>query len=381
MNDSIPCWILRGGTSKGVFLLDRDLPPPGPVRDRVLKGIMGTPHYGQIDGLGGGGILNSKVAILGPPTRADADIDYVFAQVGTTLDTVSYEGSCGNISAAVGPFAVEAAIVKPREGLNRLRIHNVNIGKIIRAEFEVRDGAPVSEGDYTIDGAPGSGARVLLDFAETAGSVTGKVLPLGSSRVALEREGDPPIEVSLIDLANPVVFVRARDFGLLGNEDHRRIDGDADLLGRIEAVRGIIAARLGLAPSASDAFRVSPYLPFICCVAPPMEAKVIGRAAPLAADQVDITARLIGHNQVHPSFPGTGAAALAAAARTEGSLVAEFVRAAARDGDRIRIGHPSGVLEVEILGSARGGFKRIALGRTWRKILEGRVFLKSADRP
>ena len=377
MNDPIRCWILRGGTSKGVFLLDKDLPPSGPGRDHVLKAIMGTPYAAQIDGLGGGGILSSKVAILGPPTRTDADVDYLFAQVGTALDTVSYEGSCGNISAAVGPCAMEAGLVKPREGLNRLRIHNVNTRKIIRAEFEVRNGAPVSQGDYAIDGAPGRGARVLLDFAETQGSVTGKLLPLGSPLFALERGEEPPIEVSLIDLANPVVFVRARDFGLAGNEEHPRIDGNADLLRRIEAVRGTIAVRLGLAPAVSEASRVSPYLPFICCIAPPMEAKVLGRSAPLPADQVDVTARLIGHNQLHPSFPGTGAAALAAAARTEGSLVAEAVPAAARDRDRIRIGHPSGVLEVEIRGSARGGFERIAIGRTWRKILEGRVFLKA----
>jgi 2-methylaconitate cis-trans-isomerase PrpF len=295
-------------------------------------------------------------------------VDYTFAQVGIALDTVSYEGSCGNISAAVGPFAVESGLFRPSEGRNRIRIHNVNIGKIIRAEFEVTNGVPVSRGEYAIDGAPGTGARVVLDFAETAGSVTGKLLPLGAPLVRLGK-----VDVSLVDLANPVVFVRARDFGLLGNESCGRIDGDAGLLAEIEGVRGAVAVRLGLAPNAEDAMRVSPYLPFICCVAPPLEAKAIGRSAPVAADLVDVTARLIGHGQVHPSFPGTGAAALAAAALTDGTVVAEAVRATARD--RIRIGHPSGVLEVEIEGSAREGFRRIAIGRTWRKILEGRVFL------
>jgi 2-methylaconitate cis-trans-isomerase PrpF len=354
MGASIPCWILRGGTSKGVFLLDKDLPPLGRERDRAIRAIMGTAHS-QIDGLGGGHILNSKVAVLGPPTREDAHVDYTFAQVATTMDMVSYEGSCGNISAAVGPFAVESGLVKPKEGMNLLRIHNVNIGKIIRAEFEVRGGEPVSEGAFQIDGAPGTGAPVLLDFAETVGSVTGLLLPLSAPVAVLDGLG---VEVSLVDVANPCIFVRARDFGLKGDEEPARIDTNERALARIEAVRGAIAVRLGLARTADEAFRVTPYLPFICCVAP-------GNGA-------DITARLIGHGQVHRSFPGTGAAALAAAARTEGSIVREML--GPWKGDRLRIGHPSGVLEVEIGGSARDGFDRIAIARTWRKILEGRVF-------
>jgi 2-methylaconitate cis-trans-isomerase PrpF len=375
MSDSIPCWIVRGGTSKGVFLLEKDLPRPGPERDRVLKSIMGTPDPGQTDGLGGGNILNSKVAILGPPSRPDADVDYTFAQVGTALDTISYEGSCGNIAAAVGPFAVELGLVRPREGMNRLRLHQVNVRKIIRTEFEVKDGRPLPDGDCTIDGAPGRGARIVLDFAETDGSFTGKYLPLGAPLVTLENAGPQAVDVSLVDLANPVIFVRARDFGLMGNEEGARVDPDAGLLARIEAVRGAVAVRLGLAPTAADAFRASPYLPFICLVAPPLDARVIGRSAPLRAGEIDVTARLIGHQQLHQSFPGTGAAALAAAARTKGSLVAEVVSPRARDGNLVRIGHPSGTIEVEVQGSAERGFERLAFARNWRRILEGRVFL------
>lgn len=319
---SFRCAIVRGGTSKGVFVFSQDLPPQGPERDRVIKRIMGTPDARQIDGLGGADILTSKVAILGPPSVPGADVDYTFAQVGIEKDTVSYEGNCGNISAAVGPIAIEEGFVRAKdEGLLKIRIHNTNVGKIITAEVPIKEGIPQSVGDYAIDGVPGFGAKIMLDFSETAGSVTGKLLPTGRVVDSVDVPGLGEIEMSIVDLANPVAFIRAESLGLTGVESPSAVDGDRGLIEKLEMIRGAAAVRLGFVDRAEDAFSKTPYIPFLCYVSGPKESSVYGENRSLSAGDIDMQARLVGFKRTHKTFPGTGAVCLAAAASLEGTLV------------------------------------------------------------
>jgi 2-methylaconitate cis-trans-isomerase PrpF len=375
---AVRCWILRGGTSKGVFLLEDELPPAGPVRDRVIKAIMGTPDPRQIDGLGGADLLTSKVALLGRSTRPDADVDYTFAQVGIDQDTVSYEGNCGNISAAVGPFAIERGWVPAREPVTVVRVFNTNIQKLLRVEVPVADGAPLSEGDYAIDGVPGTGARLMLDFAESVGSLGKGLCPTGRRREELLVEGLGALTVSIVDLSNPVVFVRAEDLGLSGTELPAEVERDSALVERLELIRGTAAAKLGLVSDPRGALSRSPYIPFFCMVAGPRDSVTLGGRGRVLAAEVDVVARLVGFKKMHKTFPGTGAVCLAAAARLEGTVVEEVARSGvglARAGV-IRIGHPAGRMEVEIEMSPDQAPLRAAFGRTWRMLLEGRVFVR-----
>ena len=169
--------IHRGGTSKGIFIKENELPRDPAQRDRVIRGIFGTPDIREIDGLGGADVLTSKLAIIGPPTREDADVDYTFAQVSFDTDLVDYGGNCGNISAAVGPFAIDEGMVPITEPVTRVRIHQVNTNCILVADVPVKDGKAQVMGDCKLDGVPGTGARIMLDFGDTAGSTTGKILP------------------------------------------------------------------------------------------------------------------------------------------------------------------------------------------------------------
>jgi len=373
---SIPCSIIRGGTSKGVFLLARALPPAGPARDRIIKAIMGTPDHRQIDGIGGADILTSKVALISPPHHPKADVDYTFAQVGIGEDVVSYDGNCGNISAAVGPFAIEEGIVRAQDPQTLVRIYNTNINKIIRAYVPVENGRPRTEGDYRIAGVPGAGAKILLDFTETAGSLTGSLLPTGRPVDEVEVEGLGRLEISLLDLANPMAFVLAKDVGLTGTELPDALDRNKELIERLEAIRGVVAQILGFVKDWRDAFVQSPYVPFLAFVAPAMSFRTLGNGQYIQKEQIDLVARLVGFKKTHKAFPGTGAVCLAAASRTAGTVVWRTLTKEKRKKPLLRIGHPTGIMEIEIQTDQDGCLKHVAFGRTWRKIMQGQVFIR-----
>ncbi len=378
--ESLRCTIMRGGTSKAVFLREEDIPPPGEERDRLILRVFGSPDKRQIDGLGGADPLTSKLAIIGPPRMANTDVTYTFGQVEIDRPHVDYHSLCGNISAAVGHYAIESGLVPAVEGITHVRTWNTNLKRLLTIEVPVRDGKPVGLGTYRVPGVPGSGARILIDFSDTTGGATGALLPTGNPVDTLDVPGIGPIQASLIDIGNAHVFIRARDVGLTGTETPAEIDANRDLLGRLERIRGAGAVRMGMASSIEAARSETPATPILGMVAPP--AGYVGHldGVAVAADEVDLVARLLFMQISHKTYAGTSTVCTGVAARIPGSLVAEATRDDARNRIELRIGHPAGVIETEsdVVLAEPGrnhGVRRATLGRTARRILDGTVYL------
>lgn len=382
------CVVMRGGTSKAVFLKEADLPADAAARDALILRIFGSPDKRQIDGLGGADPLTSKLAIIGPP-RADlpeaagTHLTYTFGQVEIDEPEIDYISLCGNISAAVGAFAVREGMVEPRAPVTTVRAWNTNLKRVLRIEVPVRDGRPLEEGDFAIPGVPGTGARILVDFADTAGGVTGALLPTGSPVDRLEVEGIGTIEASLLDIGNPHVFIRARDVGLTGTETPAEIDGNATLLDRLERIRGAAAHRLRLATAPAAARAESPAVPILGMVAPPRGYRDFLRGTAVAAGEMDVLARLMFMQRTHKTYAGTSTVCTGVASRVPGTLVHEAARPAAFDEAECRIGHPAGVIVTEVSVTGGNGpefhVHRATLGRTARRIMEGYVF--TPERP
>ena len=242
----IPCVIMRAGTSKGIFLKENDLPAPGPERDAMILQIFGSPDKRQINGLAGADPLTSKLAVIGPSKQPGCDVDYTFAQVSITDAVVDWNGNCGNISSGVAPFAIDESIVKCHEGLNEVTIWQVNTQKVMKSYVLVEDGKAKVTGDVAIAGVPGTGALIQMDMSGTAGAATGKLLPTGNPVDVIETSRGP-IEASIVDCANPVIFVRAESVGMKGTEDQVEIDGNKELLKYLEEIRGIACVKCGMA--------------------------------------------------------------------------------------------------------------------------------------
>jgi 2-methylaconitate cis-trans-isomerase PrpF len=372
----IPCAHYRGGTSKPVFFLEKDLPVDPTKRDRVVLAAFGSPDVRQIDGLGGADPLTSKVAYIGPPTVRGTDINYTFGYVGITQPVIDYTGNCGNTSAAVGPFALLRGLIEAKEPATKVRIYNTNTKKIIVAEFPVRDGEFVSEGNFSIDGVPGTGSKILLDFLDSGGSVTEKLLPTGKAREEIKFPTLGTLTVSMVDAANPFVFVRASDLGVKGNESMDEIGGDTVLLKKCEEIRSVVAEIMGIAKR-EEATQKSPGVPKIAFVCPPVSYPT--PKGTVAASDVDIVARMTALQKLHKAYAVTGAVCLGAAAKIEGTIVNEIYREVRPDNPpAVRIGHPSGTLQVEMeVVKKNGGIEltKSALARTARLIMDGSVYV------
>ena len=375
---AIRCTVLRGGTSKGVYLLEHDIPPPGPARDRLLKRIMGTPDVLQIDGLGGSRLITSKMAIVKRSSRPDADVDYTYAQVVLERDLIMYSSNCGNISAGVGPFAIDAGLVSVTPGTTQVRIHNTNTGKILVAHVPVAGGRAKVTGDFAIDGVPGTGAEIRMDYAQTVGAKTGRILPTGQVTDPVHLEDGRTVNVTICDVANPCVFVRAEDVGLDGSELPDSFATDPALIQRLREVRGKAAERIGFCDDWKDVDRQSPGLPLLVAVAEP-KAYPSMRGRTVEPDQTDLRARLVWYNKCHESMAGTGSMCTAAASRIPGSVVNQAVGPAAA-ASKLRIGHPMGVMTVNVEATPSnelGGvsFSALSFSRTARRIMDGFVYV------
>jgi hypothetical protein len=372
----IPAVFMRGGTSRAIFFREADLPPDPAVRDRIILAAMGSPDsYGrQLDGMGGGISSLSKVAIIAPPARPDADVNYTFGQVSVTDALVDYTGNCGNISSAVGPYAIDEALVAGAPGgVTCVRIHNTNTRKIILARVPVQDGQAAVEGEFTLQGVSGSGARIALEFLDPGGAVTGKLLPTGEARETMAVPGIGDIPVSIVDATNPMVFVRAGDLALQGTEHPEAIDRQAALTARLEQIRAMAAVRIKLAASVEEATRKSQAVPKIALVAPPTSYRDLS-GAEVPAASTDICARVMSMGKAHRAFALTAAMCLAVAARIPGTVVQEAVgpAAAADPAADIRLGHASGVLPIA--AEVRGGrAEKVVVYRTARRLMEGYI--------
>ena len=342
----LPVTILRGGTSKGVYILETDLPADKAEWEPLLLRLMGSPDKKQIDGLGGSQSVTSKVAIIKKSDRHDADVDYTFAQVSVDKPLVSYKGNCGNISSGVGPFAIEKGLVEPKEGLTSVRIYNTNTDKIIEADVRTSEGCVDYDGDFAIAGVPGTASPVKLKFVDPAGTLGQGLLPTGNAVDVLDVPGYGPVEVSIVDAANPLVFARAKDLGLTGKELPDDLNADAGKLDLLEKVRGLAAVKLGLIQDYTRSAWDTPGIPKMTFVAE-ADDYVTPDGKEIKKEQIDLLSHMMSMQKTHPSYAMTGAMCTAAAAVVPGSIVQQVLP---KDVDTqfIRIGHPAGVLECGV---------------------------------
>lgn len=359
----IPFVLMRGGTSKAVFLSGDALPKDPETRARVILRVFGSPDPRQIDGLGGADLLTSKLAIIDPPSRSDADVDYTFAQVSITEPVVDFDINCGNISAAVGAYAVDEGLVEVDEPVTTVRIHNTNTAKVFWAEVPVLDGKAAIEGSQAIDGVPGTGAPIALDFSNTAGGTTGALLPTGNPTDVLDTSLGP-VEATIVDLAMLSVYFEAHAVGMKGTEGPG--DMTPEHFEAIAAVKKAAAARVGID---NDGL-----LPVPVVVSEPAGFRSFATGEDISATEVDLTARVIGGRppMLHKAYPGTVSACTGVAAMLESSVVARNARH--DQGGWLRIGHPSGTMTVQVTVDGSTVTKAAYL-RTARRIAEGTTFI------
>ncbi|HTN50561.1 MAG TPA: PrpF domain-containing protein [Burkholderiaceae bacterium] len=373
---TIPAVFMRGGTSKGLLFKASDLPSDHARWDSLFCAMMGSPDSNgrQLNGMGGGLSSLSKVCVIGRPSRADADVDYTFAQVAIREARVDMSGNCGNMSSAIGPFAVDEGLIAAADGPVTLRIHNTNTRKIIHSTFEVRDGRAVQHGDLAIPGVAGTGAPIRLEFMEPGGAITGKLLPTGEVIQELDVPGVGRIDVSMVDAGNACVFIRAESLGLSGNETPEQIERDARLMEALQAIRAHGSVAMKIAPDLAAA-RAKQTTPSIGIISAPTEWRSIDGET-FAADAADLAVRMISSNQPHRALPLTASLCVAVAASLPESLVHTVARYSGQG--PMRLGMPSGVLTVsaEVRKDREGWYAQCgSFYRTARRLFEGRVCL------
>lgn len=377
---SLPAVFMRGGTSKALMVHRRDLPENQDDWAAIFTAIMGSPDpYGrQLDGMGGGVSSLSKVCIIAPSEHPDADVDYTFAQVMVKEARVDYRGNCGNMSSAVGPFAVDQGLVKAGNGKTTVRILNTNTQKIIHSTFDTHDGRARYSGDLAIPGVSGTGSAIKLDFIQPGGATTGKLLPSGNVTDRLDVPGVGTLEVSLVDAANAAVFVRAQDVGLTGLELPDQLESDPDILARLDAIRVQASVKMGIAPDVESA-RAITIVPFVCIVSPPADNPTLSGDTVPATD-IDLVARVISNGQPHRALPLTVSLCTAVAARISGTVAAQALSPDAGDA-ALRLGMPSGVLTVDADVNQEAGTWTAHAGsfyRTARLLFDGRAWFPGA---
>ncbi|MBF09429.1 MAG: 4-oxalomesaconate tautomerase [Cobetia sp.] len=363
MMHSLPCMILRGGTSRGPFLRLDHLPADDEGRREVLRQVMGSGHVLQIDGLGGGNSLTSKVALVGPPSHPEADVDYLFAQVDVESDKVDFSPNCGNMLAAVGPYAIETGMIAPQGDLTRLRIHNLNTRTLIDSQVPTPAGAVAYQGDTRISGVPGAGSAIKLGFLGAVGAKTGKMLPSGQVIDVIDG-----VEVTCLDSATPVVLIEAASLGWAGNEAPAEMDANREAMARLEQIRLKAGELMGMGDVSGSV------LP-----------KPVILSAPRTQDGT-LCARYFVPHRCHGALAVTGAITLAVATSIPGTLANRVALAAgtlAPDSlaANVHLEHPAGFLDVEVEHANADPMtpSRVSLLRTARKIMSGEVFLNLPD--
>ncbi len=380
----VPAAFYRGGTSRAVLFGESDLADYAPhEQEAILLAALGSPDpYGrEIDGLGGGISSLSKAAVIGPaPLGSDADVTFRFAQVDVERPAVEFLGTCGNISAAIGPFAVDEGMVDIRHPVTTVRVLSVNTGQRYDCHVPIgADGRAEVEGSYSIDGVPAPGAKITLEYLEPGGSLGRGVLPTGWARETIELEDRAPVEASIVDAANPMVLVRAADLGATATEPPESIDADERLHAELEEIRDRAAVRLGLAVNVAEAHARVKSIPKVVMVAP-ASGYMTTRGTRIERDEVDLVARMLSVGKAHRTFAGTAAICTAVAAAIDGTLVHEAAQPLER-ANVVRIGHGAGVLDVgvDVESRAEGWHVRsVKTYRTARRIMDGYVYVPEA---
>jgi probable AcnD-accessory protein PrpF len=381
----IPAVYMRGGTSKGLFFHAKDLPTDPIERDRLLLRVIGSPDpYGKhIDGMGGATSSTSKVVILSSSQRADSDVDYLFGAVAIDKAVIDWTGNCGNLTSAVGPFAISSGVVRaPDNGWATVRIWQANIGKRILAQVPMRDGEVQEEGLFELDGVTFPSAEVKLEFLDPATdeeeSSKGALFPTGNRVDQLPVPVLGKVEATLINAGNPTIFIHASSLGLKGNEMSSEINGRAELLAHAEAIRAHGAVRMGLAATATEATEKRPHTPKVAFVAAP-DTYTASDGRIVQASSIDMLARIFSMGQLHHAMTGAGAVAIAVAAAIPGTVVSRTASGGS-DG-RVRFGHPSGRLGVGAEAQEVDGtwiVSKVLMSRSARRLMEGWVRVPSA---
>lgn len=354
MQTSVPCVIMRGGTSRGPFFLLSDLPQDVKQRDAVLLAAMGSPHDYQVDGIGGARSLTSKVAMISRSREPGADVDYLFAQVLIKEALVDTKPNCGNMLVAVGPFAIEAGLVAAKDPETVVRIYNVNTKSLVEAIVQTPGGKVTYAGDAAIDGVPGTAAPVKINFKSAIGAVTGKLLPSGKPLDVIDG-----VDVSCVDVAMPTIFMRAEQLGKTGHETAEALDADKALFERMEAIRRKAGELMGMGDVSKAV------VPKISLLSKPAKGGTI-------------TSRYFVPDACHKAHAVTGTVCLAAACAIPGTVASQLVQLPPPPQGVLKIEHPSGVIAIDFdadFTNGRQEIRRAALIRTARRIFEGRVLV------
>jgi probable AcnD-accessory protein PrpF len=376
----IPAVYMRGGSSKGVFFHAEDLPADFAARDRLLLRVIGSPDpYGkQIDGMGGGTSSTSKIAIISRSQHADCDVDYLFGAVSIDSPVIDWSGNCGNLSAAVGPFAISEGLVPaPNEGTATVRIWQENIGKRILAHVPMQGGNVMEEGDFLLDGVTFPAAEIKLEFLDPGGMEGRTLFPYGRPVDTLDIPEIGTVQATLINAGNPTVFIHADRLGLAGTELPEAFNRNAALLARCEAIRSHAAVAMGLAACAAEATAKRPATPKLAFVAAPQDY-LASNGQPVSKDRTDLVVRILSMGKLHHAMTGTGAVAVAVAAAVPGTIVHDIARC--HTCTETRMGHPSGVLTVGATAVRQHGewtVTKAIMSRSARRLMEGWVRLPS----
>ncbi len=370
----IPAVLMRGGTSKGLFVRLEDLPSDLAVRDRVLLRAFGSPDpYGrQMDGVGGGHSSASKVAVISRSARAGCDIDYLFGQVAVDRALIDWSGSCGNLLSAAASFAIDEGLVGvPSDGVATVRIWQVNLGQRIVARVPVQAGQTAETGSFEMDGVAFPGAEILIEYPAQENK-DGGLFPTGRVLDRVEVPGIGRFDVTLAQAGMATAIVEARVLGLDGTELPEHINGDDELLERLETIRAACAVAMGLAKTPQEATQTRPHMPKLAFVSPCVDYRA-SNGQVIGAASVDLVARIISMGKLHHAITGTGAAAIAAALQVAGTVPH---RLAQNHRPKVRLGHASGILTVEADVSQDAGTftaERLAMSRSARRLMEGWV--------
>lgn len=367
-----PCVYMRGGTSKAIFFHEKDLPEDMSLWNDIFLKVMGTPDVKQIDGMGGTVSSTSKIAVISPSSREDADVDYNFFQVDIVIPRVDSSANCGNISSAVGPFAIDEGLVKAVEPITIVRVLNTNTNKIIEEHVRVKDGKAMVHGNEAIKGVPGTGSRIDMYFEDPAGAATGKLFPTGNKKDIFSIPGYGDIEVTVIDCANPVVFINAEDIGIQGTE-LVELNNNKDVMEHIERIRGIAAERIGLVEKWEDARKISTSIPKVSIISKPQNY-IDMDGNKVKAEDMDICCRAISVGKLHKAYPMTVAVATGTAVRIIGTIANDLIKPE-KDKEVIAIGHSSGVTKVDVKIDGEVVIKG-GVTRTARRIMDGYVYVR-----
>ena len=392
----IPAVFMRGGTSKGVFFRASDLPTDPGQRDQILLRVIGSPdpYEKQIDGMGSATSSTSKVVLIGPSSRDDCDVDYLFGQVSIDKPVIDWSGNCGNLTSAVGPYAIAQGLVQAvRDGTAVVRIWQANIRKRIISHVPMEHGAVVEDGDFKLDGVTFPAAEIRLEFLDPGGdsedastpdasasdpSTPGGMFPTGNVVDQLDVPGFGRVTATLINAGNPTIFVDAESLGLRGDEMQPSINGNTALLARCEALRAEAAVRMGLAATPAEATERRPHTPKLAFVAPP-RPYVASNGRRVESSAIDLTARILSMGKLHHAMTGTGAVAIAVAAVIPATVVNRLT--AIRGSGQIRFGHPSGVTTVGAEAEVQDGewvVTRVMISRSARRLMEGHVLVPAS---